>query len=264
MRSWQKVIDSVLRPARPRLEWCVAEREKHLASRRPIAERHARAKQDCERRIERSRAAVFVANDGVVPAAMNALEREWRRLSRVEADTGWMDLWARIAPAAWIDRKRWQDSAEHLRLDAAVALASDVDSVEAAEAAIDALRSSLAPWGTAIGPRTRFRLAEDDSEHCVALLAEPLRAIREVASAPLVEHAEQLGREVHDAVLLLLPERPLLARDVAHAAFVDCLWQAAEPTKGPSPVGPLRDLWTTGYVLSRVDASGVTLEIPPL
>ena len=260
--SWQRVVDSLLRPARPRLEWCVAEREEHLAARRPIAEQNARAKQDCERRIEQRRAAVFAANDGVVPAAMNDLEREWRRLSRANADAGLMDLWARIAPRSWIDRKRFLDSDPHLRLEAAVALAADVEGVEAAEAAVVALRAALAPWGTAIGPRVRFRLNESDFEHCGAHFAEPLRAVG--PGALVTAHAERFARDVHDALFERLPERPSLARDVAHAAFVDCVWHASEPAKGPSPVRPLCALWETGYILSRVDASGVTLEIPPL
>jgi len=44
---------------------------------------------DCERRIHHARAAVFAADDGVVPTHMTDLEREWRTLSRTQrADSG--------------------------------------------------------------------------------------------------------------------------------------------------------------------------------
>jgi hypothetical protein len=224
--SWQKVVDAVLRPARPHLARCLAERERQLAARRAAAEERERAIADCERRIESCRAAVFAANDGIVPALMTDLEREWRRLSRPDIDGEPMDLWARIAPSSWMDRKRWQDTEAARKLDAAIALAADVDGVEAAEAAVGSLRTALAAWGTPVGPRVRWRLLEQDLEHAGALYAEPLRAAREEASrrgaeAGVLERAERLRDEVHAAALARFPERPLLARDVAHAAFVD-------------------------------------------
>ncbi len=256
--SWQAVIDSVLRPARPDLGRCVAAREAHLAAERPRSDARARAIKDCERRIELARAAVFAANNGVIPATMTALEREWRRLTRPDADSGLMDLWARIAPAAWIDQKRWRDTDGPLRLDAAIALAADADGVAAAEAALQDLRSAV----PSIGRRVRFRLAEQDSKHCAALLAEPFcQALQSVArrgdESVIVERARRFEREVHDTVLARFPARPLLAKDLAHAAFVDDL-------QNTTAVRSLRALWSTGYVLADVDASGVTLEIPPL
>jgi hypothetical protein len=267
--SRQNVIDSLLRPARPHLERCLGEREQHLTVRRRSAEERARAIKDCERRIERCRAAVLAASDGIVPSSMTDLEREWRRLSRRDPEGGLMDLWARIAPAPWIDRKRWRDTGAVLRVDAAIALAADVDGVEAAESAIGSLRGALAAWGTPIGPRVRWRLLAQDSEHTTALYAEPLRTGRETASrhqaeARVLERATRWRDEVHDAALGRFPERPLLARDLAHAAFVDDVWCAASVTELPNPVSPLCELWRTGYVLSAIDASGVTLEIPPL
>jgi hypothetical protein len=268
--SWQEVVDAVLRPARPRLERCLAERENHVLGRRLAAEEQARSLQDCERRIEACRTAVFAANDGVVPPLMTDLEREWRRLARPDVDGGLMDLWARIAPASWIERKSWRDTDAPLRLDAAIALAADVDGVEAAESAIASLRVALAAWGTPVGSRVRWRLLAQDSAHTSDLYAEPLRAAREApalrhgASAMILERAARVQQDVHQAALLRFPRRPLLAQDLAHAAFVDCAWRAAFPAELPNPVAPLRELWKTGYVLAAIDASGATLELPEL
>jgi hypothetical protein len=266
--SWQKVVGAALRPARPHLARCLAEREHHLTARRLAAEERAGTIKNCERRIESCRAAVFAANDGVVPALMTDLEREWRRLSRRDPEAGLMDLWARIAPASWIDRKRWRDTDAALRLDAAIALAADADGVEAAEAAIGSLRAALAAWGTPFGSRVRWRLGEQDSEHASTLYAEPLRAAwaacRRGTEPVVLERATCLQQDVHHAALARFPTRPLLARDLAHAAFVDLVWRAASLADLPNPVTPLCDFWKTGYALATIDASGVTLEIPAL
>jgi hypothetical protein len=267
--SWLKLVDSVLRPARPRLEACLRERDRHVAARRSFAEERARALARCQTRIERIRAEVFAAKDGIVSSRMTDLEREWRVLSRSDRDAGLMDLWAHLAPAAWIDRKRWRDSDPPAQLDAAIALAADVEGVEAAESAIDSLRAASGAWGAPIGARIRWRSFDRDSEHAAELLAEPLRAACEAVSARrlssvVLERARHLEHDVHEAARLRFPERPLLARDLAHAAFVDFVWQAGSLTGLPNPVTSLRDLWKTGYVLSAVDDSGVTLELPPL
>ena len=275
MRStWQEVVDSLLRPARPHLERCLGARDAHVSEQRRFASERSRAIEDCERAIEHARAAIFDADDGVVPTVMTDLERRWRKLSRPDTERGWMDLWARVAPPSWTDRKRWRGTEGELRLDAALALAADVDGVEAAEAAIGSLRSALASWGTSVGTRIRWRLfeqgAEQDGEHGAAMLAVPLSAARgalgergagaEVAAVPRAHGVEHLVRE---AALARFPSRPKLARDVAHAAFVDVLWHLVE-LGGPSPVEPLRQLWMTGYVLAEIDEHGVTLEIPRL
>lgn len=267
--SWLTLVDCVLRPRRPDLERCLRERERHLASRHLVAEERARAIAACERRIEAARAAVFAANDGIVTERMTALEREWRMLSRRDPDAGLMDLWARIAPASWIDRKPWRGSDAVAQLDSAIALAADVGGVEAAEAAIGSLRVALQAWGIEIGSRLRWRASEHDSDCITELLAEPLRAAREAVSTsdanPVVlERARDLERAVHEAARARFPERPMLARGLAHAAFVDFMWRAAGLGDRPNPVASLRELWQTGYVLSTVDASGVTVEIPPL
>jgi hypothetical protein len=267
--SWLTVIDAVLRPARPRLERCLGERERHVVARRPVVIEHARALADCQARIESVRAAVFAAQDGRVTAEMTELEREWRTLSRRDTDGGLMDLWASVVPPSWVDRKRWRDSEPAERLDAAIALASDVDGVEAAESAVDALRIALAGFGIVIGPRLRWRGFDSDVDGTTALLVTPLRAARDAlavrgAEAVVFERAQRVEKDVLDAANVRFPERPLLAQSLARAALVDCAWTAAPLGVRPNPVTALRALWATGYVLTAADATGATLELPPL
>lgn len=250
--SWLQLVDSVLRPARPERERCLREREPHLAARRIVAEERARAMRSCEADIEGLRAAVFAAKSGAVPRRMTELEREWGRLSRADADAGMMDLWARIAPPAWLDRKRWRDSEPSARVDAALALAADVAGVEAAESAALALRDALAASGTTIGARLRWRAFEQDVDVTSALLGRP------AVTSSVVERATGLEEAVHEALLARFPERPLLARSVAHAAFVD------GATRGTNVLTALRTLWSSGYVLSAIGEDGMILELPPL
>jgi hypothetical protein len=266
--SWLELVDCVLRPARPDLDRCLRERERHLAHRQVIAEERTRALARCMAEIETARSAVFAAADGFVPSRMTELEREWRRLSRRDLDGETMELWARVAPASWIDRKRWRDSEPGRHVDAAIALAADVEGIEAAEAAIASLRVALAPWGVSIGPRARWRSCDDDFAETASLLAEPLVAAREAllargAGTLVIERARGLEHDVHDAARVRLADRPVLAAALAHAAFVDALWRAASLGDRPNPVTSLRALWKTGYVLSAVGTSGVTLAIAP-
>jgi hypothetical protein len=264
---WLQMLDCVLRPARPEIERCLDERARHVAARRQFAEQRARALANCERRIQEARTLVFAADDGVVPSHMTALEREWRLLARRDPDEGLMDLWARIAPASAIDRKRWRDSEPGAQLDAAVALGADAQNVEVAEQAIGALRRALAVYGTPIGGRIRWAWCERDTECVVGLLAEPLRAACAACPADhraiVLERAQRLELSVHEAALARFPARPCLARDLAHAAFVDFVWRAAALGEATNPVTALCALWQTGYVLSEVTASSVTVEIPP-
>jgi hypothetical protein len=267
--SWPKLIDAVLRPARPRLEGCLRAREQQLVARRLVAEEQAQALANCRARIESARALVLAADDGLVSSRMTDLEREWRSLSRSDPDAGLMDLWARIAPPSWIDRKPWHESPPAQRLDLAVALAADWPGVAAAEAAITLLRGALAAWGTAIGARIRWRSLEKDCDLSRELLVEPLRAARnELAArgqeALAFERARRVETEVHEAAHARFSERPLLARTLAHAAFVDCLLHAASLDARPNPVTALRDLWATGYLLSAIDETGVTVEVAGL
>ena len=265
--SWLKLVDAVLRPSRPHLDRCAGERERHLAARRVVAEGRTRALANCQTRIESIRAEVFAANDGVVTLRMTDLEREWRSLSRLDPDGGLMDLWARVAPVSWIDRKRWRDSDPDAQLDAAIALAADVEGVEAAESAIDSLRVACAAWGTPIGPRIRWRSFDHDFERTAELLAGPLGAACEALTARgvgsvVLERADLLEKEVHEAARVRFPERTALARGLAHAAFVDCVVRAASLAGRPNPVTSLCALWNAGYVLAAIDATGVTIEIP--
>lgn len=238
-------------------------------ARRLHAEQRLRARQRCEADIESARAAVFAAEDGVVSSRMTELEREWRRLSRTDRDGGLMDLWAKIAPPSWIDRKRWRDSPSESQLDVAVALAADADGIDAAEHAVGALRGALAAWGMPVGARVRWRPFADDAEPVTSLLAAPLHAARESLAALgveaiVVERAQQVERRVLEAAASRFPERPLMSQGLAHAAFVDGVWRAAPPNGRANPVAALSALWMTGYVLAAVDATGVTLELPPL
>jgi hypothetical protein len=179
-----------------------------------------------------------------------------------------MDLWARIAPAAWLDLKRWRGSASAHWLDAAVALAADADNVAEAELDVARLRAALAPYGVRLGSRVRWRFVEGDSAIAAALLAGPLSAASDACPAAersvLCERAERAGRAVHAAALARFGERPGLAADLAHAARVDELWRASRLSDAANPVTPLRALWARGYLLGELDAAGVTLEMPPL
>lgn len=252
--AWLEVVDRLLRPARPRLAQCLEERERHRARRARVDAERRQAIADCERRIGDARARVFAANDGIVGGTMTALEREWRLLSRRDPDAGLMDLWAAIAPEAWIDRKRWRDSAPAAQLDAAIALASDPEGVDAAESAVRALAKALAPFGVRIGASIRFRVGTEDADAVSALLDAPLRA----SPAAVTARARRLEEDVLAATRGRFPDRPLLGRGVARAAFVDAVMGRA------SPLAPLAALWRTGYAPAAIDAEQVVLEVPPL
>jgi hypothetical protein len=198
---------------------------------------------------------------------MTELEREWRQLSRRDSDSGLMDLWARIAPRSWIDRKCWRDAPAAAQLNAAIALASDPDGVEAAEAAATALGATLERWKAPIGRRIRWRPYDQDFDR--DLLAGPLEAAREAlatrdGASIVLAYAQKLEKEVHDEALSLEEDRAPLAASLGRAAYVDALWGASTLDPDANPVTPLRALWTTGYVVSTVDAQGMTLAFPPL
>ena len=268
-QAWLKIVGRVLRPARPRLKECRRELDRHLEARRLVAERRAQAIARCVAEIETARAEVFAAQDGVVTSRMTELEREWRRLSRTDRDGELMELWARLVPPAWLDRKRWRDSAPAAQVDAAIALASDVEGVEAAEAALGALRVALAASGTSIPSRVRWTSFERDFEGTAELLAKPLRAALDALSvhdhaSVALDRARALERDVHETARAGFPERVHLARALAHAAFVDCVWRAAGLDARMNPVTPLSELWRRGYVVSAIDERAVTLGIPAL
>lgn len=271
--QWLQIVERVLRPERPLLGRCLEMRERFLTERAPLDEARDRAIALCEQRIHDARAAVFAANDGVVPASMTELEREWRRLSRRDPDEQLMDLWAQMAPPSWLDQKWWRGGAPGTRSDLAVALAADVAGVEAATAAAGELRDSLASWGVAVGARISFRLLAADRDVTGELLAVPLQAAADALAtrgdehAPLARMAE-LARSVREGAAARLPDREQLVTGIGHAAFVDGLLREAELCKpGPgqrrSPVVPLAALWRLGYLLAKVDAAGMTIELPP-
>lgn len=237
---WLDLAACLLRPARPapRLARCLAERERHLALRKKASDERARAMTDCERRIEQARAAVFAASDGVVSAKMTALEREWRSLARVDRDGGVMDLWGRIVPAPWLDEKRWRSCPAVDRVDLCVALASDVEGVEAAERAARAFLVEYAKEGFTVGGRIAWRFCDHDRAVFVTTFREPPPRVRE---------------DVRDAVLARFPDRPLFARDVAFTA-----------TQKTRAAETLRAIWRTGYAVQSLDATGIVLEMPPL
>jgi hypothetical protein len=208
--DWTRLVDSLLRPVRPRLDECRGEAERVAAD---LAGKRARALADCEVRIESLRAQVFAAKDGVVTAQMTALEREWRRLSRGDRDGELMQVWSRIAPARWVDQKRWRDAPQ---LETAVLLASDPDGVELAEETLMKSRPSRPP------PRIRWRPLGADFEGMPALIGGSV-----------------LDDGIHDAVLARFPDRPHLARAIAIAARANARRYF--------------DIWRAGYVLGGED-----------
>jgi hypothetical protein len=267
--SWLDLVDRVLRPARPQLDRCLELREPYLEARRRFTDERSRAIASCEARIEAARAVVLAAKDGVVTSEMTDLEAEWRRLSRTDPDGGLMDLWARIAPSSWIDRKRWRDSHRSTQLDAAIALAADPAGVDAAERAVHALRAALGAWSVPIGARVRWRCFEHDFDATPELLEKPRRVALEALSmrdgqAMVLSCARGLERDVLEAAWVRFPERPDLGRALAEVAFLDVVSRAAPLAPGANPVSALVALWRAGYVLAAVDEHGVTVEIPAL
>jgi hypothetical protein len=266
--AWLEVLDRVLRPARPCLARCLAARDAHAAESRGRAGVKLRAMAQCERSIDDARARVFAADDGIVGRRMTELEREWRRLSSPDPEAGLMDLWAELAPASWIDRKRFRGAEAGAMLDALVALAADPDGVEEAERAVSALRSALAPHGVALGPRVVWCPLAEDRECLASLLSARTRVARAACpskiEARIMERAEAVAQDVEAALVVRHPARPRLAADLGAAARLDFVWHAASLAEADNPVVPLRALYRTGYVLAAVDASSVTLAFPPV
>lgn len=271
--SWLKLVDRVSRPDRKQLERCLVERARHLQTVRPLSHVRARALAECQTRIERARADVFAADDGIVTSAMTELEREWLVLSRRDTDGELMDLWARIVPRAWLDRKRWRDAQPEARVEVAIALAADMEGVEAAEASAQALVHALVDWGARIGTRVRWQKFERDFEFVGDLFVEPLRSALAVldvhgSESVVFDRAQVLEREVRDATLAHFPGREMLAMSLANTAFVDSVCRAARwaspLTERANVIAPMCDLWRTGYLLAGVDDHGVTLAVPAL
>jgi hypothetical protein len=285
--SWNELLSAVLRPARPRLARCRLIAGEHARAERRVADERARALADCTQRIEAARASIFAAGDGVVTRRMTELEREWRTLSRAEPDhdRSARALWAKVAPPGWADRPRWTGADASAGLESIVALASDPDGIERAEACASRLRSALAPWSDSIGTAITWRITGElrlgaRVERC---FERPRRAASSALDAlhgagARLERAERLRRDVRSAARdERLPDA--MGDEIAEAALVDFLWNAcvAEGLSVPEghpnakraferferPIAPLLDLWRTGYVLSSIDAGGVTLGAMP-
>jgi hypothetical protein len=258
----------VLRPARPCLATCLGARAAQLGERRLRAGVTLRAMASCERRIDDARARVFAADDGIVTRTMTDLEREWRKLSSPDPEAGLMDLWALVAPPAWVDRKRYRDTSPDQMLDALVALASDPHGVEEAERAVLALVQALRSHGVEAPSKVVWSPLGDDTECLTSMLEAPLHVAR--AACPrkietrIAERADSVGRELASEVLARHPTRPHLAADLAAAARLDFVWQAASLAPAENPAAPVRALYGTGYVLAAVNATSVSLAFPPL
>lgn len=252
---WFEVVDALFQPRRPDLARCIAERDAHVARRQAFAEARTKEIQENIARIERARAAVFEAKDGVVPAEMTRLEREWKALSRRDPDEALMDLWARLVPRAWHDKKVWRDG-KGVRIDVAVGVAADLEGVERAEAAATAFAQACTAWGTPIGTDVRFAAFAEDARPVTKLLVPLLSVDREMA-----RRVRALERALQEKVRLRFPHRAGLARDIAIAAAFDT---ATASDRRPNPARALRDLWRTGYGLVAADPTSVTVEIPPL
>lgn len=275
MRDWFLLVDSMLRPARPHLPRCLRDRERHLVDRREAQERATRAIQDCERQIVALREEVFAANDGFVGARMTDLERTWRRLSRVDPDAGLMDLWSRMAPPTWIDRKPWRGNAGEAALDTAVLLAADVDGAEAAERAARELFGArpilwrLLPEPHADEPHAGGLLEHADYTHSL-LDAQEHAALEALATCEMkpgiLARARRIEHDVEARAGHALTAEPALAKSVGRAAFADALCGAARSLGAdvPNPSAHLYSLWATGYVIADVAESAVTLGIPRL
>jgi hypothetical protein len=283
---WANLVDRVLRPEQPRFASCDEAGRAHSALVRARTDERAHALADCERRIETARANVFASGDGVVGAQMTTLEREWRVLHRRAAtdDGALRDLWSQIAPPAWIDHPRYRDSEPALQLRAAVALASDPEGVERAEAAVASLAAALAPWDARAahwGRRPRWRAAAmpaiEDSvvDIHASVLAMLGQSLAQNDAAPIVfARAFALRRLVLRAARRrkIVTRGRSLARELAHVAFLDLAWGAAEALGAraydgtpvaayPNPVAPLMELWSTGYLLCALGEDHTVLGV---
>jgi hypothetical protein len=242
----------------------LVERDGHLARRGARAEERLVRIRKCEERIRGARAVVFAADDGRIGWTMGDLEREWRLLSRPDPDACMMDLWARVAPRSWLDSKKWRGSEPAMWLDAALALASDPDGVDAAEAAALSLCRN-AP-GKSVAPRVRWQMGSRDSSH-VASLYGPL--VEELVGVAIADREGKGTRAFRAAEATLasamerLPDRPMLASDLGLARFIDEMRTSAG-RDAKSPVAPLMALWRSGYAIAAVDANGIALELPDL
>lgn len=279
---WTELADGILRPTRPWLARTRARAEAHLARERRAAERRAEALAACRARIEDERSRVFEAGNGVVNARMTTLEREWRSLAhephspRARA----LALWNELAPPRWADRLRGANDAEW-NVEHAIALASDPEGVERAEACARTLAQALAPWGLTVGTAVHWRVASDLHADPIGSWLEAPRAAATDAlanvygGAALLARARAVGETVRAGA-----DRATIGAEVGAVAALDVLWRtcsveaklvpAGHLPAGlgfdalPSPTAALLALWQTGYVPCAADVDGFTLGAPPI
>ena len=255
----------MLRPARPHLDRCLRERDRHVAKRRELKEESSKAIRECEQQIVALREDVFAANDGFVGSRMTELERTWRRLSRVDSDAGMMELWTAIAPPTWVDQKRWR-GAQGNSVDLATLLAADVDGVEAAEKAARALypdRTRIA-WRLAedgADPTSNLATSADTVLAEAVVLAHQALAVSEKLPI-IVARAQAMENDVQEIALTRFAQSPIAARAVGRVALAEYLIRAAELPAQQARVDALCALWSTGYVIAHADDTTITLEVP--
>lgn len=247
-----------------------------MAALAQAAEARVRRRRDCERRIEEARAEVFALGDGVVGARMTALEREWRAFAKSDrADEGPLrDLWAAIAPPAWVDEPRYRESAAEVRAAAAVVLASDPEGVARAESAARVIAAALRAEGMAVGPRVSWRvermprIVTPNRALFAGARARVIATLRAtdawaVVSRRAIEQRRHVARRLRD-VSRRTSGQPL-ATEVGYAAFVDALFAGAAAlglSAAASPVEPFRTIWRSGYLVAEIGRSGVVLAAP--
>jgi hypothetical protein len=260
MIDWDAILARALRPARPRLDACLRAHREYAAAAADHAHGRTRRLVAIESRLNAARAKVFAAGNGVVPAEVTAIEREWLAEFRTPGPSRDLDvLWARMAPEHWRASRVAPPTAE-----AMVALASDPDSVEAAERAASALRESLAPFGVVVGTRVDWIVA---SEIAFAVRAQELFAAAMTTLGDVghraVQDAHRLRRNVRERLgdRDVVTRNSSLGRELGWLAFASSSW-SAQRTDAP-PFAPVLEIYRLGYVPSAVDASGVTLGALP-
>lgn len=269
--EWDRILDGVLRPARPERARCLRALDEYQAARDDHMTTRSRALAEIEARIGDARERALAADDGVVTSEMTRLERAWREASRATPSTRDLErLWARVAPARWLDApRRVAGPAE-----AVVALCSDPDGVETAEGAVASLRGALRGFQVEIGPRIEWWVATEltFAVRAEALLAGPAAALARVATHAATQHAHRRRREVRERLRVpaVSTRNSSIARELGFLAFASALWADAAPrlpgdlAATTDPFGPALAIWGLGYVLTGADASGVVLTALPL
>lgn len=261
--QWQEVVECLLRPKRAGQERVAAAKTRFDALRRERLAERARALAAAVAEIESARAVVFARDDGIVSAEMTALERRWRALSRPDEDGEAMDYWSLLVPARWLDRKLFRGAPRGQALALAGALASDLDGVEAVEAAVADLARTLGAHGGSVGGRARFVFADAGEGRSANTLDAPLASARAeldrtACRGSVEQRARAIEASVRDAARARGGVRAELVEAVARAAAAETLLEAARLV---NPIEPLRRLWCAGYLLVHADEAGVVVGV---